>query len=51
MGLFDKKICDVCGEKIGMLGNRKLRTAISARTVRRSFLRGLTTEDTVHWKR
>lgn len=24
MGLFDKKYCDVCGEKIGMLGNRKL---------------------------
>ena len=24
MGLFDKKFCDVCGEKIGMLGNRKL---------------------------
>lgn len=24
MGLFDKKFCSVCGEKIGMLGNRKL---------------------------
>lgn len=24
MGLFDKKYCDVCGEKIGMFGNRKL---------------------------
>ncbi|MCL1816509.1 MAG: DUF4428 domain-containing protein [Clostridiales bacterium] len=24
MGLFDKKNCDICGEKIGMLGNRKL---------------------------
>lgn len=24
MGLFDKKHCDVCGEKIGLLGNRKL---------------------------
>ena len=24
MGLFDKKFCDVCGEKIGMLGNRRL---------------------------
>ena len=23
MGLFDKKICDICGEKIGLLGNRK----------------------------
>lgn len=24
MGLFDKKICSICGEKIGLLGNRKL---------------------------
>lgn len=24
MGLFDKKFCDVCGEKIGLMGNRKL---------------------------
>ena len=24
MGLFDKKICNICGEKIGLLGNRKL---------------------------
>ncbi|MBR2667130.1 MAG: DUF4428 domain-containing protein [Oscillospiraceae bacterium] len=24
MGLFDKKNCSVCGEKIGVLGNRKL---------------------------
>ena len=24
MGLFDKKYCDVCGDKIGLLGNRKL---------------------------
>ena len=24
MGLFDKKYCDVCGAKIGFLGNRKL---------------------------
>ncbi len=24
MALFEKKFCDVCGEKIGMLGNRKL---------------------------
>ena len=24
MGLFDKKFCDVCSEKIGLLGNRKL---------------------------
>ncbi|BAL01057.1 hypothetical protein OBV_38580 [Oscillibacter valericigenes Sjm18-20] len=24
MGLFDKKHCDICGEKISLLGNRKL---------------------------
>lgn len=24
MGFFDKKYCDICGEKIGVLGNRKL---------------------------
>ncbi|MBQ9200568.1 MAG: DUF4428 domain-containing protein [Lachnospiraceae bacterium] len=24
MGLFDKKFCDVCGEKISLLGNRKV---------------------------
>ncbi len=24
MALFEKKFCDICGEKIGMLGNRKL---------------------------
>jgi len=24
LGIFDKKFCDVCGEKIGLLGNRKL---------------------------
>ena len=24
MGLFDKKFCDLCGQKIGLLGNRKL---------------------------
>ena len=24
MGLFDKKYCDICGNKIGLLGNRKL---------------------------
>ena len=24
MGLFEKKYCDICGEKIGLFGNRKL---------------------------
>ncbi|MBO4926742.1 MAG: DUF4428 domain-containing protein [Clostridiales bacterium] len=27
MGLFDKKFCDFCGGKIGLLGNRKLEDA------------------------
>ena len=27
MGLFDKKYCDICGEKISLLGNRKLADA------------------------
>ena len=27
MGFFDKKYCDVCGEKIGLLGNKKLEDA------------------------
>ena len=29
MGLFDKKYCDICGEKIGLLGNRKVEDCIS----------------------
>ena len=24
MALFGKKYCDICGDKIGLLGNRKL---------------------------
>ena len=24
MGLFDRKICNICGSKIGLFGNRKL---------------------------
>ena len=27
MGLFDKKFCDFCGNKIGLLGNKKLEDA------------------------
>ena len=27
MGLFEKKYCDICGEKIGLLGNRKLESS------------------------
>ena len=29
MGLFDKKYCDICGEKIGLLGNRKLENVLT----------------------
>ena len=50
MGLFEKKYCDICGEKIGLLGNRKLedgnmcdaknphlkRSRLSSRTVSRT---------------
>ena len=25
MGLFDKKECSICGAKIGLLGNKKLK--------------------------
>ena len=31
MGLFDKKYCDICGEKIGLLGNRKLENGNSCK--------------------
>ena len=36
MGLFDKKYCDVCGAKIGFLGNRKLEDGNPARTAQES---------------
>ena len=39
MGLFDKKNCDICGEKIGLLGNWTME--ICVRTVPASFLLGL----------
>ncbi len=32
MGLFDKKYCDICGEKIGFLGNRKLENGNMCKT-------------------
>ena len=47
MGLFDKKYCSICGEKIGLLGNRKLETGIYARTVQKSSPIGLMTAATV----
>ena len=41
MGLFDKKYCDVCGERIGLLETASWRTGIcSTRTVPVSCLRG-----------
>ena len=45
MGLFDKKYCDICGEKIGLLGNRKLEEATSARSVQHCFHRGSLTAE------
>lgn len=39
MGLFDKKYCDICGEKIGLLGNRKLEDGNLCKTAPRSCLR------------
>lgn len=32
MGLFDRKYCDFCGEKIGLLGNRKLENGNMCKT-------------------
>ena len=40
-GLFDKKNCAICGAEIGLLGNRKLRTAIAARAAQRNCRPGL----------
>ena len=41
MGLFDKKYCDICGEKIGLLGNRKLENGnLCKKTVPKSSRRG-----------
>ena len=47
MGLFDKKICDICGEKIGLLGNRKLDEEICVRIVQKNYHHGLKTGGTV----
>lgn len=40
MGLFDKKYCDICGEKIGLLATGSFKTATFAKTVPPSFRRG-----------
>ena len=37
MGLFDKKNCDICGEKIGLLGNRKLDSWLTEKKTRMLF--------------
>lgn len=41
MGLFDKKNCDICGEKIGILGNRKLDNGNLCKKCAGNFHRGL----------
>ena len=37
MGLFDKKFCSVCGEKIGLLGNMKLADGNLCRSCRKKL--------------
>ena len=37
MGLFDKKYCSICGEKIGFLGNRKLEDGNLCKTCARKL--------------
>lgn len=37
MGLFDKKYCDICGEKISLLGNRKLEDGNCCKTCARKL--------------
>ena len=37
MGLFDKKYCDICGDKIGFLGNRKLADGNMCKTCARKL--------------
>ena len=41
MGLFDKKICDICGEKIGLLEIENWMTEICVRIVRKNYHHGL----------
>lgn len=47
MGLFDKKNCDICGEKIGLLGNRKLDDGNLCKNCARKLSLGLRSADTV----
>ena len=47
MGLFDKKICDICGEKIGLLGNRKLDDGNLCKDLRKNYHHGLRNGGTV----
>ena len=39
--LFAKKICDICGGEIGLLGNKSLKTATAAKTAQKSSHLGL----------
>ena len=45
--LFEKKVCDICGGEIGLLGNRKLDDGTSAKPVHPNFHPGLKTGGTV----
>ena len=47
MGLFDKKVCDICGEKIGLLGNRKLDDGNLCKDCAKNCHHGLKTGGTV----
>ena len=50
MGLFDKKYCDICGEKIGLLGNRKLEDGNLCKDCAKSFRRGSATAAVPRWR-
>ena len=46
MGLFDKKYCDICGNKIGLLGNKKLEDGnLCKDCAKRENIEGVTTNE------
>ena len=47
--LFEKKVCDICGGDIGLLGNRKLEDGNCCRKVQQNVHRGLMNADKVQW--
>lgn len=47
MGLFDKKYCDICGEKIGLLGNCKLDDGNLCKECAQNYRHGLRNAGTV----